>query len=155
MQRLLTEWMPAPVPPQQRRRLELNVLALPVDTMRPIREGKFVVRQVPIETIVKFESMIGEANTDATTMNRLWRLFADFQVLNPHANRTVQVGLFVVDMVQQGLKPSSAISYSRLLLEAASRSGQPFRATGRLWKQQLQSLWRRAGHIVVSLDVHF
>ena len=85
-----------------------------------------MVRQVPIETILKFERMIGEANTDSTTMNRLWRLFSDFQDLNPHENRTVQVGLFVVDMVQQGLKPSSAITYSRLLLEAASRSGQPF-----------------------------
>lgn len=131
MQRLLTEWMADSHSqntsrPTSRRRVELNDLYLPLTSERQIREGIFVVRAVPDSTVMELERMIMQVNSDATTMNRLWTLFGRFQELNPHDSRAIQVSLFVVDMVEQGVKPSSALTYSRILTEAASRAGEPF-----------------------------
>lgn len=128
MQQLLTQWVTCVEPVRTQRRCELNEILLPQGSERPIRNGKFVVRKVPIETYEMLDKMLLETNGDSTTMNRLWKLFRSFQEINPGENASIQLSLFLTDMIVQGVKASSVLTYGRLLLEAGSRAGVPIRS---------------------------
>ena len=124
MQRLLTNYIGGE-PPSRRPRLELNALRLPKASEKSIREGKFVVRRVPQSTVTRFEEMLLSANGDATTMNRLWKLFNEFETLNVDItknDRDVALALFLVDVLEQGLKASSVVTYARTIIEASGRA---------------------------------
>lgn len=133
MQRLLTDYFdraPAANEPQTpAKRLRLTDLCLPMQCVRARREGKFVVRVVPLETVSLCEELLMRVNTDGATMTRLYDQFKEFRVLNglnDEGSKARSLWLFIIDCFVQGLKASSCKTYCSLLLEAHRRSGAPF-----------------------------
>ncbi len=97
---------------KRQRTLELTDLRLPAEAL-PKGEGRgrtFEIRVVPTRTV---------------ELTELHLLFNKFAELNKKYERDVLFMLFMVDIVVQELKPSSAITYGRTLISAFSREGKP------------------------------
>lgn len=115
--------------------LQLNDLLLPISTQpashNPI---KYVVRRVPISTVLVAEALIESSHSDAATLNSLWGRFSEFSSLNDEfvatlpaqAQHSALLLLFITDIIEQGIKVSSALVYAKHIYAAAGRSGRPF-----------------------------
>lgn len=141
MQRLITDWLSSDTSrPQQPSTLVLNPLCLPVSMARRPGTCKFVVRRVPASTIARVEELLADVNSDGATMIRLFNQFSDFKALNfglvsfvtkdgkrmreedrPNIDH-ILLTLFIIDIIQQGIKASSALTYTHLIIEASSRN---------------------------------
>ena len=109
---------------------ELTELRLPKSTgdRRPCAR-KFVVRTVPRRTVELADALLLQVNSDARAMASLFDVFAEFRVKNPLITEIdAALMLFIIDIIVQGIKASSAQTYLRSLVAAFQRKGTPIQS---------------------------
>lgn len=112
---------------KREREMDLTVLRLPKESL-PTGNGRgrtFEVRKVPERTIDLCNTLLMATNTDAKSMASLYETFQRFSEVNVKQEKDVRFMLFLVDIVVQGIKPSSAVTYGKTLLAAFSREASP------------------------------
>ena len=115
-----------PFTPQVRQRdWGLNELRLPKRAEEHQGRGRtFVVREVPGRVLDLADALLLGVNPDAKSMCSLMATFAEFQKKNPKILGTdCQLMLFIIDIVVQGLKASSALTYLRTIVSGLRRAG--------------------------------
>ena len=110
--------------------MRLNDLQYPEShKKRPRAPGdgrSFAIRKVPMATTDAASRLLLSVATTATTDATIYEDYEEFLRVNDgNDNRDLFLLLFVVDMVIQGIKPSSAKTYLAAILRSAKRTDQP------------------------------
>ena len=110
--------------------MKLNDLQYPENTKKRPRipgEGRsFAIRKVPMTTMDAASRLLLSVATTATTDATIYEDYEEFlRVNHGNDNRDLFLMLFVIDMVIQGIKPSSAKTYLAAILRSAKRTEQP------------------------------
>jgi hypothetical protein len=104
----------------------LTEMKLPQASL-PSGQGRgrtFEVRKVSDKLVELADALLLAVNSDAKSSTSIFETFKSFEKLNPKMSRDVCLLLFLVDIVSQGIKASSAITYGRQILGAISRTGE-------------------------------
>ena len=110
--------------------MRMNSINYPEDAKKRCRtpgEGRsFEIRKVPIATTHATSKLLLSVATTASSDITIWQDFQEFLRLNNgFEDPDLFLLLFCVDMVIQGIKPSSAKTYLAAILRSAKRSELP------------------------------
>jgi len=111
-----------------REELKLTELRLPLSSL-PSGVGRgrtFELRKVPARVIQLAETLLMAVNTDAKSMTSLYECFLKFKEINGLEEKDdIALLLFLLDIVAQGIKITSAITYGRTIISALGRANRP------------------------------
>lgn len=115
---------------RQRDEWLLTEMKLP-QTSLPSGLGRgrtFEVRKVSGKLLELADTLLMAVNSDAKASTSIYETFKTFEKMNPKMPRDICLLLFLLDIVSQGIKASSAITYGRQILGAINRTGEVFKS---------------------------